>query len=555
MIKKLNVMLAYGVVLMFLIVTLYVPTAQAKNPIQEKNNYTFLLKNPNQLKAFLKELDPEGKNLKVTVIEEIGLVYIENYDELGNSPEKITGNNQSLGSYISEEGRLPDFEITLTQPNVIGSDLLATKINKEIIENEGKQFLQLSSPNLFPFNWYLTSTTNNFASYSISKGKNTKIALIDSGVESSHPLLANNINLKQAKNYTSEEAENIYDEMGHGTSVAGIITSIAPETTIVPYKVLAEKTGHSIWVLKAIIDAVNDSNDIINLSLGTLKSKKDYDEQLLIKAYELAVKYAIKKDVLLISSSGNQGINLDELKKQGQFYLPGHIDDVINVSSNTKQDTLASYSNFGKAIDFSAPGGDIVENYDVTELVITTFPVDRPNTFLDQMIGIPEGYTLSYGTSFAAPQVSATAALIISKYNANNKKDAQIKDVIKYLTLKEIRTPLEDEELEKLKKAKKHIVDYEFDSQLEKRIEVYIDMLSEDKYTSYQNGKPDDKNIFGSRNKVLFKGYEHINGLNTSQFWSNNSSKIISTIESKIKYLNKEQIEYGKQIIDIANNL
>ena len=48
-------------------------------------------------------------------------------------------------------------------------------------------------------------------------------------------------------------------------------------------------------------------------------------------------------------------------------------------------------------------------------MIITTFPTDQLNTPLDQSLGIPQGYTLTEGTSYAVPQVSATAALIINE--------------------------------------------------------------------------------------------------------------------------------------------
>ena len=52
-------------------------------------------------------------------------------------------------------------------------------------------------------------------------------------------------------------------------------------------------------------------------------------------------------------------------------------------------------------------------------------------------------------------------------------------------------------------------------------------MLSNSKYTSYINGVPDSNNIFLPKNKVSFEEYEHINGLNTSRFWTHNSNKYI----------------------------
>ena len=103
------------------------------------------------------------------------------------------------------------------------------------------------------------------------------------------------------------------------------------------------------------------------------------------------------------------------------------------------------------------------------------------------------------------------------------------------------RTPDEEQKLNKLNIALKAIDDYNFAKQNDPqyRIEKYIEMLSNPKYTSYKDGKPDENNIFALRkNKIPFEGYEHINGLNTSRFWSVNSVKIIETISAQ-----KEELE------------
>ncbi|MCF0125455.1 MAG: hypothetical protein HUJ68_06840 [Clostridia bacterium] len=55
-------------------------------------------------------------------------------------------------------------------------------------------------------------------------------------------------------------------------------------------------------------------------------------------------------------------------------------------------------------------------------------------------------------------------------------------------------------------------------------------MLANDKYTGYEKGSLNDNNIFKYENKVSFKGYENIEGLNTSRFWNNNSIKIIAVL-------------------------
>ena len=74
------------------------------------------------------------------------------------------------------------------------------------------------------------------------------------------------------------------------------------------------------------------------------------------------------------------------------------------------------------------------------------------------------------------------------------------------------------------------------------KIKVFIDMLSEDKYTTYEAGKPNNTNILGTNNKVPFKGYESIAGLNTSQFWCSNSLEyIIPLLFYNMQYDSKEK--------------
>ena len=76
-------------------------------------------------------------------------------------------------------------------------------------------------------------------------------------------------------------------------------------------------------------------------------------------------------------------------------------------------------------------------------------------------------------------------------------------------------------------------------------------MLSNDEYTKYEGGIGNNNNIFVTLNKIPFKGYETIEGLNTSHFWSNkkNSKKIKEKVENKIKELmSKERLTGEEQI-------
>ena len=102
------------------------------------------------------------------------------------------------------------------------------------------------------------------------------------------------------------------------------------------------------------------------------------------------------------------------------------------------------------------------------------------------------------------------------------------------LNILEINPNNIEEDKEKYQRVRLAINEYEFqnqDSGLIKRIDCFIEMLSESKYTGYENGNPNKENIFSSSNKIPFKGYENINGLNTVGFWINNSNKIKERLE------------------------
>lgn len=425
--------------LVVFLITFSISTVFAQtNGIKESHeNYTYILKdsdNTNKVFKDIKELYPD---MTVNLIEEIGIITID----LGEEKEqknKIKKISAKINSFIEEEGEMPELivpkdPISMSQNKLEAHQNSNINTNPSIIPARNTQnFPELTSEYFTPFNWYLEDITNNFESETINKKGSSTIALIDSGIDLDHPLLRNKVDLKLAKNYVDDNSS-IYDEQGHGTQVAGIIASISSNSKIIPYKVLGKENGNSAWVIEAIIDAAKDGNDVINLSLGTYLSKSDKEDKMLIKAYDKAIKFAKKEGVVVVASAGNSSFNLDDLKKDKKFHLPGGSQHLITVSSNSKEDTLTSYSNFGKTIDFSAPGGDLGLDFDITDMIITTYPSGGLNTDLDQLIGIPQGYTLSMGSSLATPQVSAAAAMVIAEHRAIYKKDLNTNQVKKYL--------------------------------------------------------------------------------------------------------------------------
>jgi subtilisin family serine protease len=178
---------------------------------------------------------------------------------------------------------------------------------------------------------------------------------------------------------SSTFSQSQYADFGHGTMVAGVIHLVAPGATIMPLKSFhADGTGSLSNVLRAIYYATQNGADILNMSF----SFSSYSQEL-----ASAVNYATRKGVVCIASVGNDG--------QQVTVYPAGLNNVIGVASTSNDDTLSSFSNYGQPpVWVGAPG----------EGIITTYPYGT--------------YAAGWGTSFSAPFVSGTVALL-QGINAN----------------------------------------------------------------------------------------------------------------------------------------
>lgn len=175
-------------------------------------------------------------------------------------------------------------------------------------------------------------------------GKGVKVAVIDSGVDRTHPDLKKNY----LKGYDFVDNDNNpEDTEGHGTHVAGIIAAngtmkgIAPDASILAYRVFDDQRGGDTeTIVKAIHQAIKDGAQIINLSLG--ESYKGTDSPL-----NKAVQEAIAKNITVILAAGNEGpeqwtvnslastpeaITVGNIKQQGMsktvLHIPGMQQDI-----------------------------------------------------------------------------------------------------------------------------------------------------------------------------------------------------------------------------------
>src|SRR4030095_4392407 len=244
--------------------------------------------------------------------------------------------------------------------------------------------------------WYLPFISAPGA-WDITTGSTSiPVAVIDSGVDPIHPDLS--AKLVTGYNFLAGNIDT-HDVFGHGTAVAGVIAAetndgigvagLAWNNTIMPLVVINSSNFATYAnVVAAINYAADRGSKVINMSLGGTR----YSSTL-----QSAVNYAWSKGVVIVAAAGNNS-------SSSPFY-PAALNNVVAVSATDPSDYLASFSNFGNWITVAAPG---------TSIYTTTNG---------------GSYGFWQGTSFAAPQVAALAALIFSKNPSLTNQ--QVVDIIK----------------------------------------------------------------------------------------------------------------------------
>jgi subtilisin family serine protease len=301
-----------------------------------------------------------------------------------------------------------DLEKTLNQLN---SDPSVVSVEPE------SQVRAFSTPPYFTSQWGLTTLASSSVSET-TQGSGITVAVIDSGVDANNPDLVgrvtNGIDYRDGISYLN--SKNLidscvsytdavysgrpthadfgkYDPHGHGTHVAGIITSngigiksVAPMASIMPVRVLsALGTGDMSDVACGIIYAADHGAKVINLSLSSSSDSA---------ALRATVSYAVSQGVLVVAAAGNGGPTAPPS-------YPAAYPDVIGVGAINQNSMIASFSNVGDYVDVVAPGVGIWSTCSSPSTVCTTSDGD-PN------------YESLSGTSMAAPFVSGLAALIFA---------------------------------------------------------------------------------------------------------------------------------------------
>lgn len=173
-------------------------------------------------------------------------------------------------------------------------------------------------------------------------------------------------------------------DFGHGTMTAGIVHLVAPTAKIMPLVAFSSNgTGYLSNVIQATYYAANNGSKVISMSFSFTSPSSEMTK---------AISFANKRGIICVASAGNSG--------DSQVVYPAGIPGVMGVASTSDVDSRSSFSNYGSAVWVAAPG----------EGIVSTYPYGT--------------YSAGWGTSFSAPFVSGTAALLVQVSSSVNQTTA-----------------------------------------------------------------------------------------------------------------------------------
>lgn len=263
--------------------------------------------------------------------------------------------------------------------------------------------------------WYLPAIRAfDFWPDAVPQLSPVRVAVVDSGIDATHPEFDGRI--AGGESFVGSDWRR--DTMGHGTFVAGEIAAaldngqgiagVGFPVSLLIAKVTDARGSISVEAeAKAIRWAVDRGARVINLSLGGPRDPNDPTVDTYSPLEEAAIRYAASHGVTVVAAVGNC-----EQRCPGRYAsYPAALSHVIGVSAIRADGTAAPFSNRdGVFNDIAAPGFGI----------ISTLPLDlAPSTPGCPAAGYsicgPESFKDGAGTSFAAPLVSAAAALLVAQ--------------------------------------------------------------------------------------------------------------------------------------------
>jgi subtilisin family serine protease len=262
--------------------------------------------------------------------------------------------------------------------------------------------------------WYLPYSGFYQSWTTLPAFESVPVAVIDSGVDTGHPELAGRI--LEAKSFVGDS---VRDSLGHGTFVSGLIaagvdngigiTGLAPSAQLLVAKVVTSSRTIPVEAeAKAIRWAVDRGARVINMSLGGIRDPLSPGLDTYSRLEADAVAYAASNGVLVVAAVGNGDQAPTTPWKYASY--PAALPHVLGVSALDDAGGVPRFSNRDAVYnDIAAPGIDILSI--LPRPLTARYPQCAEQGY--SSCG-PEDFRSAQGTSFAAPQVTAAAAVLLS---------------------------------------------------------------------------------------------------------------------------------------------
>jgi thermitase len=341
------------------------------------------------------------------------------HDEVEDRIESVDGldviedeDGQSAADMIEQYRSLPEVEYA--------------EANSEIVldhEDRGRKHAH-ADDEMFSRQWGLANGGENgglagadisaMRAWAVTRGSDqVVVAVIDSGVDYTHPDLVRNIWSRPEiiKAYQDEDLGAVddlhgfnvvdgngdpMDDNGHGTHCAGIIGAeggngigIAGVNWNVKIMPLRFMDGDGAGTTKDAIEAINYVIDRNHAGVNVRIISASWGSNTRSRALEDVIRKAYDEGILFVAAAGNAGSDNDETPHYPSSYNLGNI---VSVAATNRNDQLASFSNYGaKSVQVAAPGEEILSTW------------------------LEHGFIEKKGTSMATPFVAGVAALILSQ--------------------------------------------------------------------------------------------------------------------------------------------
>ena len=366
-----------------------------------------------------------------TTREIIDRITREFNDEVEDRIESVDGldiiadeDGRSAADVVAQYQALPQVEYAET--------------NSEIVldhEDRGRKHVH-ADDEMFSRQWGLANGGENgglagadisaMRAWSVTRGSDqVVVAVIDSGVDYTHPDLTKNIWTRPEiiKAYEDDDLGAVddqhgfnlvdddgdpMDENGHGTHCAGIIGAeggneigIAGVNWNVKIMPLRFMDGDGAGTTKDAIEAINYVIDRKRAGVNVRIISASWGSNTRSRALEDVIRKAYDEGILFVAAAGNASSDNDATPHYPSSYNLGNI---VSVAATTRNDQLASFSNYGaKSVQVAAPGEEILSTW------------------------LEHGFTEKKGTSMATPFVAGVAALVLSQNPKMSVDDLRVR--------------------------------------------------------------------------------------------------------------------------------